>query len=532
VPITAESADLLAAWRELAEPVLRRTGRSLDELTTTTDDGVRIAPLYVNGPATPETHPPVAPWDVRQFHTPGSDVTDEAEGGTTSVWLSHGEDRTVPAVVGSGLGLVLDAGARTDQAAEALFRLLRREKTPLRGNVGADPLGLTARTGERPRIETLTRLAHRCRNEHPTLRAVTVDATVYHEQGASDGAELAYALATGVAYLRALVDSGLEMNAALDQIQFRYAVGCDQWPAIAKLRAAQVLWARVVRACGAAPVRQHQHAVTSRPMMTARAPWTNIIRSTVAAFAAVAGGADAITVLPHDLSRGPAALEARRLARTTHALLRLEAGVARVQDPAAGSWYAEQLTHDLAAEGWARFRALERIGGMAEALRDGTVGAGLAAARRSRRDDVRRLRRPIVGVTVSPHPDEEPPREITTGRYAEDFELLRRRAEAGPLPAVALMPLDSPEAAEEAARAERLLQLAGVRTVRGSSDVVVLCGLDEAAGETVERLRRSGTRVWGIATPATTVPLDGHLADGGDVVTALHLLLDHLGAPR
>jgi methylmalonyl-CoA mutase len=248
------------------------------------------------------------------------------------------------------------------------------------------------------------------------------------------------------------------------------------------------------------------------------------------------GGADAITVLPHDLCRGPATPDARRLARNTHALLRLEADAARVQDPAAGSWYAEHLTRDLAGEAWVRFREIERNGGMAASLTDGTVPAELAAARQRRRDDVRRLRRPIVGVTAYPALDEEPPAEITRGRPAEEFEDLRQRAEAAPLPAVSLVLLDSPNAAADAAEAVRTLQLAGVCAAREPSGVTFLCGLDGAAPahaeQTAERLRRSGTRLWAMTAPAATVPLDGSLHRGGDAVAALDLLLDHLGAPR
>jgi methylmalonyl-CoA mutase len=537
VSVTTEVPTALAAWHELAEPGLRKVGKSLATLSTTTDDGFTIAPLYVDGPTTPDVNPTADPWDVRQYHGPGSDLAEEINGGTTSLWLPSEQGDATRAVVESGLGVVLDAGAETEQAADDLFRLLRHARTPLRGNLGADPLGLAARTGAEPRIDLLPRLVRRCVNEHPPLRAITVDAAAHHDAGAPDALELAYALATGVAYLRVLIDAGLSLRTALDQLEFRYAVGCDQWPAIAKLRAAQLLWARVARAAGVtAPVRQRRHAVTSRTMMTARAPWTNIIRSTVAAFAAVVGGADAITILPHDLCRGPATPEARRLARNTHALLRLEVDACRVQDPAAGSWYAEQLTRGLATEAWARFRDIERNGGMAASLADGAVRTELAAARQRRRDDVRALRRPIVGVTAYPSLDEEPPSEITPGHAAEEFEQLRRRAEAGPLKPVALVLLDSPDAAADAAETDRTLQLAGVRTVRGTAEIAFLCGLDAAAPahaeQTAERLRRSGTSLWALTAPSATVPLDGRLHRGGDAVAALDLLLDHLGAPR
>lgn len=383
--------DALDTWRELALPVLRRTREVAgpaaveDLLSTTIGDGITIAPVYVDGPTVPDVHPAPGPWDVRQQLTGDADPADEAAGGTTSLWLAGQSGEVPPDVVASGLGLVLDAGPETETAAASLFRQLRGGRVPLRGNLGADPLGLAVRTGRMPTMESLSRLARRCVNDYPALRAATVDATAYHEAGATDALELAYGLAAGVAVLRELTGGGLDLRTALDQVEFRYAVGCDQWPAIAKLRAAQLLWTRVARAAGACgPVRQVQHAVTSRPMITARAPWTNIVRSTVAAFAAVVGGADAVTVLPHDTNRNPSGPDARRLARTTHAMLRLEAEIARVQDPAAGSWHAEHLTRDLASAAWARFRDVERCGGMVAAVADGTVVADLAATARRR----------------------------------------------------------------------------------------------------------------------------------------------------
>ncbi|MEU4472146.1 methylmalonyl-CoA mutase family protein [Micromonospora sp. NPDC023888] len=535
--VTTESPATLDLWRELALPVLRRTGKVVDAadvdriLSTTTDDGVTIAPLYVDGPAVPEVHPAPGPWDVRQQLTDEADLADEVAGGTTSLWLV-GED-VPPAVLSSGLCLVLDAGPQTEVAADALLRQLRDRPVPLCGNLGADPLGLAIRTNRSPRMAPLTRLARRCVDEHPPLRAATVDASVYHDAGAPDVLELAYALAAGVTYLRELTAAGLDVRTAMGQIEFRYAVGCDQWQAIAKLRAAQLLWTRVARAAGVAgPLRQRQHAVTSRPMMTARAPWTNIVRSTVAAFAAVVGGADAVTVLPHDACRGPSGADARRLARTTHAVLRLETEVGRVEDPAAGSWYAEHLTRDLALAAWDRFRAIERNGGMVASVADGTVADELAQAAQRRRADVRRLRRPIVGVTEFPALDEDPPATLTEGRHAVEFERLRDRAADGKVSPIGLVVLDSPAAAADTAIVERVLQLAGLRTTEevSTATVVCVCGLD---GDPIpERLRRPGVHLWAVAPPTAGVIADGLIYPGCDAVAVLAAMLDQAGAPQ
>jgi methylmalonyl-CoA mutase len=126
---------------------------------------------------------------------------------------------------------------------------------------------------------------------------VTVDATAYHGAGADDAQELGCSLAAGVAYLRALTGAGLPVAEALSQLEFRYAATADQFATIAKLRAARGLWARVARECGdgGAPgpeSAQLQHGVSSETMITARDPWVNMLRGTLACFAAGVGGAN------------------------------------------------------------------------------------------------------------------------------------------------------------------------------------------------------------------------------------------------
>ncbi len=179
---------------------------------------------------------------------------------------------------------------------------------------------------------------------YPRLRTIVADALPYHEAGASDGQELGCALATGVAYLRALTErGGLDVDAAARQLEFRFAATADQFATIAKLRAARRLWARVAEVAGAAVRSAPQHAVTSSTMMTRRDPWVNMLRTTVACFAAGVGGADAVTVQPFDSAIGLPDAFARRIARNTQSILLEESTVAGVIDPAGGSWYVERL---------------------------------------------------------------------------------------------------------------------------------------------------------------------------------------------
>jgi methylmalonyl-CoA mutase len=559
------------AWREMALAVLRKSGRAAPEdtaadvdrlLTTTTDDGVAIRPLYLDGPPAPALAPrePAAGWDVRQPHDasdPGSlsdAIAEDLAGGVTSIWLTVRDEPGLPVVAACSAypaALILDAGAHTAAAAEIFL-----EATPVpRGNLGADPLGLSARTGEAPNLDELPGLAGRCVAEHAgRLRAITVDATVYHEAGGGDAEELACALATALAYLRLLTDVGLSLPAAFDQIDFRYAVGSDQFVSVAKLRAARLLWARIAEASGAAPARQRQHAVTSWAMTTNRAPWNNIARSTVAAFAAVIGGADALTVLPFDTSAGRPTPEARRLARNTQAVLQVEAHAARVHDPGAGSWYLEHLTRDLAGAAWDWFRKIEGNGGLAVSLTDGLIEDRLAATRERRQDDLRHRRRTVVGTTHFTRPDENRPDEnrpdenrpdenrgqaghgLPRSRYAEEYQRLQDRASIDGLPAVPLLLLES-RAGADAAFAEQFLAAGGLRTVRHPgatpAPVVCLCGTGESARSAVASLREAGVRrMWAVGEPVPGLGVDGHFAAGCDAVAVLDAILDDLGAPR
>ena len=165
-----------------------------------------------------------------------------------------------------------------------------------------------------------------------------------HAAGGSEAQELAFALASAVAYLRALEQSGIALDDARRFIYFRLAADQDQFLTIAKFRAMRKLWARVEEACGLEPLPAFVAAETAWRMMTKRDPHGNIVRGTIAALAAAVGGADAVTVLPFSAALGVPDAFARRIARNTQTILIEEANIHRVADPAAGSGAIEALT--------------------------------------------------------------------------------------------------------------------------------------------------------------------------------------------
>jgi methylmalonyl-CoA mutase len=444
-----EPADR-AQWQSLVATALRKSGLISEDapadgveavLSTLTYDGVEVRPLYTSDDVLPgagDAVPGVAPfvrgstaggpgptgWDVRQRHAhPDPAVAREAvmadlENGVSSLWLVLGPaglplgtlDDVLRDVYLDLAPVVLDAGRDTEAAAEEFLAVIaRRGVLPekIGGNLGADPVGLRARTGGGPDLSLVSRLAARCLAEAPGVRAVTVDATVHHDAGGSDADELGASLATGLAYLRELTASGLSLEQAFDQLEFRYAATADQFLTIAKFRAARRLWARVAQVCGAElTAGQRQHAVTSSAMMTRRDPWVNLLRTTLACFGAGVGGAASVTVQPFDAALGLPDAFSRRIARNTSSLLVMESHVARVIDPAGGSWYVERLTDDLASAAWAWFTEIERAGGIVAALESGLVGRRLAKTWARRADNLAHRRDPITGVSEFPNLDE------------------------------------------------------------------------------------------------------------------------------
>jgi methylmalonyl-CoA mutase len=380
----------------------------------------------------------------------------------------------------------------------------------------------------------------------------TVDATVYHDAGASDATEIAVATAVGVAYLRALTDAGLDVDAALDAVEFRFAVSADQFASIAKLRAARRVWGRVAALSEAEPARgQRQHAVTSAAMMTRRDPWVNMLRSTVACFAAAVGGADAITVLPFDTALGLPDDLARRIARNTQSILHDESSLGRVLDAAGGSWYVETLTDRLAHAAWDGFTEIEQAGGALAALDAGMIGDRIAATRQQRADDVAHRRAPLTGVTEFALPDEpavpRPPAPpgldggpLAPARWAAEFEALRDAVEAvSPRPVVYLATLGP--MAVHAARlgfARNLFQAGGFHVVVGPPEdldgtpVACLCSADSLySTEAVTALREAGARqVW--LAGQGDYGADGYVYSGCDALAVLRTTADLLEVPR
>jgi methylmalonyl-CoA mutase len=336
------------------------------------------------------------------------------------------------------------------------------------------------------------------------VRGIVVDGTSVHEEGASDVQELGRLLARGAQVLRILEDGGIEPARAVGLVELRVAITDEQFVSIAKLRALRVLWARLTYLCEVTEPRTRVHAVTSRPMTSAYDVHVNLLRTTVATFAAGVGGADAVTVVPYDEPTGDSSALGRRLAGNISALLVEESHVAAVADPAGGAYAVERLTDDLAHAAWAELGRIESEG-------EEAFHARVAEVRARREDDVAHRRRAITGLSEFANLA-DPVAGGGTGsyRYGAAFEEMRR---AAPQAHVFLATLGT--VADHTARAQfatNLLAAGGVAVdVAGATDgvgavvaayagqaVVCLAGTDPAyaawGSEAAAALREKGAR--------------------------------------
>lgn len=317
-------------------------------------------------------------------------------------------ERVLAGVALDRIHLRVDAHPSSRAMADRLVEFLtarRVDPSRLSISFGIDSAANFAGTGRlRMSIEALQAsmpqsLAHFFAMGVPGI-LLEADGRVYHNAGASEAQELGAMLAGAVAHLRLFAEARQALVYAAPHIGFALSVDQDQFLSIAKLRALRLLWQRAQELASIKPTRAAIHAETSYRMQTAADPETNILRSTLAAFAAGVGGADTIAVLPHTIAHGLPAPFARRVARNTQLVLASESHVDVVTDPACGAGSVEALTDALCGKAWDEFQQIEREGGILRSLADGFIQDRIASAREARLAAYRDGGRSIVGTTV------------------------------------------------------------------------------------------------------------------------------------
>jgi len=464
-------------WLTLVSGVLK--GASFEErLVSKTYDGIAIAPLYGRdaGARPVFGRTAGAPWQIIQrIELPdpaaaNAQALHDLENGATGLALvfagaigayGFGLDggtslaRLLDGVVlDAGIALDLQPGPQSEHIAHRLAEVVRlRGVSPAAAGIrfGFDPLGAIAggaqsvsswRDGKAGFAAVIGGLAA---DGYQGPFAVA-EGRVIHDAGSSEAQELAYALATALAYLRALEAGGLALDDARRMIYVRLAADADQFLTTAKFRALRKLWARVEEACGLAPRPIFIAAETAWRMMTRRDPFVNVLRTTMAVVAAGLGGADSIAVVPHTAAIGLPDGFARRIARNTQLILLEESNLAKVADPAAGSGGLESLTHELCVTAWSLFREIEQAGGAAAALEQGLIQTKVAAVRAEREKAVARRQDALTGTSEFPDIAEKAaevlaPSLLVPGTAGVPPALYAPQKEAGGTPAVpALLP--------------------------------------------------------------------------------------------
>lgn len=526
VAIGESSVSDFAAWRSLVDKEL--AGASFDKLVYRTPEDITIDPLYTERPAELPM-PGMAPY-VRGANAQNTAfglciridgdrtvATEELDGGATALWIDVGNDSALEAAAVAHADLVVDIAKSIP--AQAIEWLAQRG-VDKRIWIDIDPImavaqGVTPGNSLVKRLSHLPNLVSDTRERLPNARPLRVSTTILHSAGADAADELALGLSAGVAYLRALIAGGLPITDAARTLWLQLPVGRDTFGEICKIRAARVLWHKVLAVAGAPnepppPI----HAVASSRTQTQRDPWVNMLRVTTEMFAAIIGGAQIVTPRPFDDQLAAVSALGRRVARNTVLILRDESHLGRVVDAAGGSYYIETRTDALAREAWKRFTAIEKDGGITELVGSGALRARLDAAWTRRAAHLAKRKEPVLGVSEFAHVGEKlPAAPIPTApllvssalvehRDAEMFEAMRARIEALPFD-VMLLALGPP--AEHRARisySAGLFGIVGIRTREATSpqraDVAVICGSDErytaeAAG-VARALKSAGVR--------------------------------------
>ncbi|RBI86685.1 methylmalonyl-CoA mutase [Rhodosalinus halophilus] len=457
-------------WRKLAEKELK--GRDPAELTWNTLEGIPVKPLYteedvegldhlgsVPGEA-PFVRGPRAtmyagrPWTIRQYA--GFSTAEESnafyrralaagqQGVSVAFDLAthRGYDSDHPRVVGDvgKAGVAIDSvedmkilfdGIPLDQVSVSMtmngavipvmasFIVAGEEqgveRAKLSGTIQNDILKefMVRNTyvyPPEPSMRIVADIIEYTMNEMPRFNSISISGYHMQEAGANLVQELAFTLADGKEYVQAAVGRGMDIDRFAPRLSFFFAIGMNFFMEIAKLRAARLLWHRIMEELGARDPRSKMlrtHCQTSGVSLAEQDPYNNVVRTAYEAMSAVLGGTqslhtnalDEAMALPSDFSA--------RIARNTQLILQEETGVTNVVDPLAGSYYVEKLTSDLAEKAWELIREIDDMGGMTKAVESGMPKLRIEETAATRQAMIDRGDEVIVGVNKYRLPQEE-----------------------------------------------------------------------------------------------------------------------------
>ena len=338
----------------------------------------------------------------------------------------------------------------------AYVKKTNRDLKKVQGSINYDPLGCLTTSGKAANgldklFETSKELIKDA--EHlPQFRTIAVNGKHFGNAGSTIVQELAFALSMGNEYLAQLTEKGVSVNDAALAIKFNLGVGGNYFMEMAKLRAARMLWATIVKSyspTGLEPTKMVVHCETSQWNKTVYDAYVNMLRTQTEAMSASLGGAHSLTVQPFDTVFKESDIFSERIARNQQLLLKEESHFDKVVDPSAGSYYLENLTDSIAKEAWALFVEVEEKGGYLAALKEGFIQAKVKESADKRRKEVATRRENLLGTNQYPNAAEKAGdkiKEVESGtceccngdtlvqpivkfRGAEEFEALRLATE-------------------------------------------------------------------------------------------------------
>ncbi len=442
-------------WVEQAEKALK--GKPISKLNTVTYEGITRKPVYTKNDINDHSFKQLidkSDWTVSQqlypstsFEELNAQLKKELRSGLQSIHFAtypstepnalvikeQKDIKTIFSEISLNIiPLQIHAGTSATTFINALIDS-GMETNNLQGIIGADPVGELAATGtlNKPLKQYYDEMKSNIEwkeNNAPYLKTVWIQSNPYHNGGANAVQELAAAMATAVEYLQELMNRGMSIDEASQEIAFTFPVGSDFFMELSKLRAARVLWANIVEAFGGDDQAQKMtvHATTSMFTKSNLDPYVNMLRTTTEAFSAAIGGADSINV---DSYQQGGDVFSRRIARNTHYILKEESFLGKVVDPAAGSYYVENLTNQLADEAWNLFQKLEKLGGIVEALRRNFLQDCIAEVKGKRLKDVQNRKKVLVGTNMYANLQEELKQQISS-KPIEENELATVKVQA------------------------------------------------------------------------------------------------------
>jgi methylmalonyl-CoA mutase len=578
----------LADWQALVEKDLK--GGDPERLVTTTEDGLRIPPLCTEGellqvPPRAES----APERLARIGAEGNGRVAEAisyalNHGATGILLDlstprHSDGLAVdPADWDSIFAELGDSGSlhlRANAGGIAHARAwLESEAFGQRTgcSLGLDPFAVATLTGAFDELAAglagAAELGAEALNHRAHPRPFVLDAAPYAGAGATTAQAVGCLLAGTVEVLRALEQASVDSSRAFDAIGWGLRLDPRFFEQVAALRALRILHLQIARACGIeSPPALFLMALPAERMLSRRDPWVNILRQTATCFAGLVGGADAVGAFAFDSTLQASSELGRRVARNTPTILDEESHLARVQDPAAGSWFLDRFTRDLCRAGWSFFQAIEQEGGFAQALSSGWLLDRFAARRVLREERLAKRNQPRTGVSEFANLHEELPSAVAakpspSGRawprfgYDDAFEALRsavdRHAVSQPRPRVFLARAGNPaEFSAREAWIRSLVAAAGIEAVSGdpegdqkkqfaeSGAKTAILTADDATlverGPELARVLGQTGHVWAAGKPKDALTKSGvrdFVHVGIDAVDVLGRLLSEQGVKR